>query len=387
MIEVREEIQQMLDEVRANRRYLHQHPELELDTVHTKAYLIEQIQSYGGFTIHEGYAENGFVATMKKSDDSLYIGFRTDMDALAMMDLVSCDYASKWEGRAHACGHDGHMAILLGLAHYFSRHQKEIKANIALIFQPGEEGPGGAKCMIEDGLLKDFPLSCIIGTHLMGDVEKGKIACRSGAMMARNGEVDIHLYGQSAHGAMPQLGNDALMGAASLLLQMQTIHSRNMDPLCSAVLTFGKMEAGHVRNVICDHVVLEGTMRAFDDSVYEMMKEKIQQMSEGVAKSFHLKADVLIRDGYYVVNNDEQLDQLLQQVVGEDYVLQQPKMIAEDFSFYQREVPGLFFYTGVKDDQHSKQIHNSRFDFDESALLYAIEIEVRLFEEMKGFYD
>lgn len=383
MLAIRDEVKSLLEEVKKCRRHLHQYPEIELETINTKAYLIKKLKEYGSFEIEEGFAKNGFVAYLKVNDESASIGFRSDMDALPIQEENTVAFKSKIEGKSHACGHDGHMAILLGLAKYLSEHKNTLKSNITLIFQPGEEGPGGAEMMIKEGLFNKYPMKYVFGTHLMSDVDAGKIACRAGAMMARNGEIEIDVYGQSAHGAMAYLGNDAIVAASALVLQLQTIASRNIDPLRGTVLSIGKMVGGQARNVICDHVNMLGTIRSFHDDSYELMKQRISDICKGIEITYHVKVDLKIEDYYYAVVNDESLDQMLQEVIGEDYVKQTPKMIAEDFSYYQREVPGLFYFTGVKDENHQKGIHDCQFNFDEQSLLNAIETDIRLLEYME----
>lgn len=383
MIKIRDEVKALLEEVIVCRRYLHQYPEIELETEKTKQFLISKLKTYGDFEIEEGFAKNGFVAYLRVDDSLDSIGFRSDMDALPTQEDNDISFKSKVDGKSHACGHDGHMAIQLGLAKYLSEHKQELKCNITFVFQPGEEGPGGAKLMIQEGLFEKYPMKCIFGTHLMSDIKAGKIACTSGAMMARNGEVNIDIYGQSAHGAMAYLGNDAIIAASALVQQLQSIVSRNIDPLKSTVLTIGKMSGGQARNVICDHVNMQGTLRSFHDDSYEIQNRRIKEMCKGIEITYHVKVDVQIEDYYYAVVNDEQLDRMLQEVLDEDYIKQTPKMIAEDFSFYQREVPGLFFFTGVKEEEYQKGIHDSQFNFNESSLLNAIETEIRLLEKME----
>ena len=383
VMEIRKNVQSLLEEVRACRRHLHQYPEIELETKQTKAFIISKLKEYGSFQIDESIIENGVVALLCVDPNLETIAFRADMDALPIQEENNVEYASKVKGKAHACGHDGHMAIALGLAKYVAQEKEALKCNVLFVFQPGEEGPGGAQIMIEAGLFQKYPTKYIFGTHVMSDVDAGKIACRSGAMMARNGEIEIDVYGQSAHGAMPHLGVDALIAASHLLVQLQSIVSRNIDPLKSTVLTIGKMVGGQARNVICDHVNMIGTLRSFHDDSYELQKKRIEEVCKGIEQSFQVRVKVVIKDYYYAVVNDDYLDSVLQKAVGEDYVLQQPKMIAEDFSFYQREIPGLFYYTGVKDEKHQKGIHDCCFDFDESSLLYAIETNVRLLQQLE----
>ncbi len=381
MMKIRKEIMELLPEVKHNRRELHQIPEIGLATIKTKEYLIEQLSGYGVDEIKTGYAENGFAVWVQgQSRDA--VGFRSDMDALPIQEETTVAFKSHHEGNMHACGHDGHMANMLALCHYICKHKKQLKQSVLFIFQPGEEGDGGARRMIDQGLFRDYPIQQVFGTHLVGDLPKGKIGCKAGSFMARNGEITIKLYGQSAHGAQPHTGNDMSIAMSSLLLQLQTIVSRNMDPLHNTVITFGEIHCGQVSNVIADHAIMRGTMRSFTDAMYEKMKIRMQQICDGIAESFQCKVELYIEDCYHVVDNDEALNELLKQVCGDDYLEIEPRMISEDFSDYQREVPGLFYFTGIQDERYNKNIHDCQFDFDEAALLTSVEVNVRLLEAM-----
>lgn len=384
---LRDEIMNMLEEVKNYRRALHKIPETGLNTKKTKECLLSIIRKWKEIEIEEGYVQNGFVGYLRVNDKDSCIAFRSDMDALPIQEENEVDFKSLHEGFSHACGHDGHMAILLGTMQYLIKNKGKLTDNILFIFQPGEEGPGGAKVMIQNGLFKKYKARYIFGTHLSGEVEKGKIACIAGPMMARNGELSIHIYGKSAHGALPYEGKDAILAAASMIMQLQTIVSRNIDALKSTVLSIGFIHGGQVRNAIADHVQMEGTVRSFYDETYDLQKQRIFEVAKGIEISHQVKVDVNLVDYYDVVNNDAYLDSLLQEVVEEDYVVQTPKMIAEDFSFYQKEVPGLFYFTGVKDENHTNNIHHCCFNFDENALLYAIETNIRLLTKLEVYHD
>lgn len=382
-MQVRREIQDLYEKVKQYRKDLHQIPEIGLDTKQTKAYIKEVLSQYPSIQVEEGYAKNGLVAYLKVHDEGSAIAFRADMDGLPLQETTNLPFASKNEGCSHACGHDGHMAILLGFIAYVYEHKDSLQENLVFIFQPGEEGPGGAALLIQEGLFEKYPIRAIFGTHLMSDVEKGKIACKAGAMMACNGEFNISVFGQTAHGAMPHLGKDAIVAASHLVVQLQSIASRMLDPLAGSVITIGTMQGGQARNVICDEMQLQGTMRAFDDGIYESMKQQIHGMCNAIASSFHVQIEAEILDYYYAVDNDSDLYGLLQEATGKDCLVQVPKMIAEDFSFYQKEVPGVFYFTGVKDERHTKGIHDSAFNFDEEALLVSIETNARVLETME----
>ncbi len=387
MITVRKEIQELLNEVSKVRRELHQIPEIGLDTIKTKQYIINKLKETPCFEIVEGYAKNGVVAFLRVNDETESIGFRTDIDALPILEETGVSFTSNHKGCSHACGHDGHMAIMLGFIKFLSVYKERLTKNITIVFQPGEEGPGGAQLMIEEGLFQQFPMKYIIGTHLMADVEGGKVACCKGPIMARNGEFSVDVFGVSAHGAQAYEGRDAIVAASALIQQLQSIVSRSIDPLKSTVITVGKLNGGQARNQICDHMNMLGTIRSFHDDSYELMKKRMFEVAKGIELSYDVNVKLSIDDYYYAVNNDEMLDKALQEVLVDDYVKQTPKMTAEDFSFYQREVPGLFYFTGVGDDEHTVNIHHCKFNFNEKHLLNAIETNVRLLTHFGVYHD
>ncbi len=382
-MEIRKAVADLLDEVINNRRALHQIPEIGLNTVQTAAYIKAKGEEYGVDVIDESLLENSVIfKIIAPHGDGSSVGFRSDIDALPMKEETGVKFASKYEGRLHACGHDGHMAAMISTVQYLCAHKEALKKDVTIVFQPGEESPGGAKPLIEQGLFEKYPMECMLGMHVVGDLPKGTIGCRVGPMMARNGEFQFTVTGYPAHGAMPHDGHDAIVAACSLVMNLQTIVSRNINPLHSAVITNDKLNAGQVRNVIADKAELIGTMRSFSNENYEMMKRRMHEIAKGIEVMYNVKVEVDILDFYAVVNNDAALVHALEEVVGEDYVEIAPRMIAEDFSFYQQQVPGLFYYTSVGDEDHPYQIHDSRFMYREKWLLNSIETNVRLLEKL-----
>ncbi|MDL2276932.1 M20 family metallopeptidase, partial [Breznakia sp. OttesenSCG-928-G09] len=379
---VREDVQSLLDEVMSNRRHLHMYPEIALNTPNTEAFIVEKLKSYGFEIVEQGIAEHGVVGYLWVNDEPA-IGFRSDMDALPMFEENDVSYKST-NDYAHMCGHDGHMAALLGLAKYLSAHKDKLKTSVCFVFQPGEEGPGGSKIMIEEGLFKKYPMRCIFGTHVMGEVAEGVIASRSGAMMARNGEVKVKIKGKGTHGATPQLGKDAIVAGAAFVNQIQTIISRSISPLNSGVVSIGSFHGGSAENIIAEIVQMEGTIRSFDDETYALIKERLISIGKGIAYSYDVDVDVEIIDYYLVVENDEALFNTLKNVIGDEFYEVEPKMAAEDFSFYQKEVPGLFYYVGTGSDTYNQHLHNARYNFDEKVLLNVIETNLRLLEALEA---
>ncbi|GMA53830.1 peptidase [Alicyclobacillus contaminans] len=295
------------------------------------------------------------------------LAFRSDIDALPVTEETGVSFASKTEGKMHACGHDGHASALLGFAKYLSQHPEVIKGTIVLIFQPAEEGPGGAQLLINEGLTEKFGIDQIVGIHLFPEFPEGIIACRPGAMMARNGEVTIKIKGTSAHGAQPQQGQDAILASSAVIQGLHSIISRNISPLDTGVLTFGEITGGQAMNIIAGEVKIEGTMRAFSDEAYDIMTQRVKELAEFIAQGYGCQAEVSFNHMYRVVDNDAKMVQALEEVAGKNYVECQPYMLAEDFSMYQQVVPGLFFFVGIRNEEkgYTYPLHSGKMQFDE----------------------
>ena len=375
--------QNMVEELRQMRRDLHKIPELGLKEYKTSAYIREKLTSFG-ITELETWLETGVVAVIRGKGKKEAVAFRADMDALPVTEQTGCDFTSEHVGCMHACGHDGHVTVLLGFAKYLQEHKDELKNDVVLIFQPAEEGPGGAQLLVDAGLFEKHPVRCIIGCHIFPQVPQGKVACRKGAMMARNGEVDVHIYGESAHGAQPQLGHDAVLAAGAVITGLHTILSRNVSPLDSGVLTFGAIHGGEACNIIAKEVKLEGTMRAFSDEAYETMTKRVQEVASGIAAGYGCKGEAVFRHMYRVVDNDPKLVELLQEVAGDAYEETPLYMLAEDFSLYLQKVPGMFFFLGSgnaeKGNTHS--LHSAQFQFDEEILALGVETYAKLLKKL-----
>lgn len=375
--------QNMVEELRQIRRDLHKIPELGLKEYKTSAYIREKLTSFG-ITELETWLETGVVAVIRGKGKKEAVAFRADMDALPVTEQTGCDFTSEHVGCMHACGHDGHVTVLLGFAKYLQEHKDELENDVALIFQPAEEGPGGAQLLVDAGLFEKHPVRCIIGCHIFPQVPQGKVACRKGAMMARNGEVDVHIYGESAHGAQPQLGHDAVLAAGAVITGLHTILSRNVSPLDSGVLTFGAIHGGEACNIIAKEVKLEGTMRAFSDEAYETMTKRVQEVASGIAAGYGCKGEAVFRHMYRVVDNDPKLVELLQEVAGDDYEETPPYMLAEDFSLYLQKVPGMFFFLGSGNAEkgYTHSLHSAQFQFDEEILALGVETYAKLLKKL-----
>lgn len=375
--------QNMVEELRQIRRDLHKIPELGLKEYKTSAYIREKLEGFG-ITELETWLETGVVAVIRGKGKKEAVAFRADMDALPVTEQTGCDFTSEHVGCMHACGHDGHVTVLLGFAKYLQEHKDELENDVVLIFQPAEEGPGGAQLLVDAGLFEKHPVRCIIGCHIFPQVHQGKVACRKGAMMARNGEVDVHIYGESAHGAQPQLGHDAVLAAGAVITGLHTILSRNVSPLDSGVLTFGAIHGGEACNIIAKEVKLEGTMRAFSDEAYETMTKRVQEVASGIAAGYGCKGEAVFRHMYRVVDNDPKLVELLQEVAGDAYEETPPYMLAEDFSLYLQKVPGMFFFLGSGNAEkgYTHSLHSAQFQFDEEILALGVETYAKLLKKL-----
>lgn len=366
------------------RRDLHQIPELAFDLYLTSAYVKKELEKMGYQTIPT--AKTGLIA-VKEGQSKEAIAFRSDMDALPVTELTKASFLSKHEGKMHACGHDGHMSMLLGFAEYVA-NLKNLKKTIVFIFQPAEEGPGGAKVIIEEGFFEKLNIKHIFGIHLYPGLEEGLYGLVNGPMMAQNGEFNIHVHGKSAHGAQPHLGNDAILAASHLVTGYHSIISRFLDPLDPAVITIGTISGGEARNIIAQDIYLTGTIRSFNQSVYDTIKKKMRDIDSGISKSFDVSVKNDIIDYYPPVINDQKLFHMLENDMKEnEYQILKPMMFAEDFAFYQQRVPGMFVMLGTKNEEkgYVHPLHSCYFNFDEKVLIKGVELYIRIAKLLEIF--
>jgi amidohydrolase len=364
-------MEEQLAWVTSTRRMFHQIPELGFNLFKTSLSVKEIMESLG-YQV-ESVASTGWIA-FKQGELNEAIAFRADMDALPVSETTNVAFASKHPGNMHACGHDGHMTMLLGFAKRLA--QKSTKYSVVFIFQPAEEGPGGAKIIVDSGLFSRYDIKAIFGIHLYPGLPEGVFGLCEGPMMAQNGEFDIVIRGVSAHGAQPHLGSDAILAQASLIQGIHSIISRNLNPLDSAVITVGTIRGGEARNIIAQSVSLSGTIRAFSEEVYTMLKQRVHAVGNGCEAAYGVSIQTTIKDYYPPVVNDRNLVQLASSILNEhEYRQIQPLMISEDFSFYQQAVRGCFVLlgTGNEDKGYIHPLHSSNFNFDESVLLKGID--------------
>ena len=381
-INILSEVITIKDEIIANRRDFHKHPELGFKELRTAKIIAEKLKSYG-IEVKTGIGKTGVIGDLQGKKTGKTIALRADMDALPVQETTAVSYKSQNDGIMHGCGHDGHMAMLLGAAKIFSQNRDRINGNIRFIFQPAEEGKGGARYMIADGCLKN--VDEIYGLHLWNYQPYGEIGVQSGSVLAAADIFDITIKGIGGHGAAPQGTVDAIVAASNLIMSLQTIVSRNTDPLDSTVITIGKIEGGHGFNIIADEVKLRGTVRAMVEGNRLMVKARMQEIIDGVAKSTGAKIIMDYQDGYPPTNNyaesTEFVKKVAHKVVGNKVVVPYLTMGAEDFSYYLQKIPGCFFFIGsAPSDKKLMSVphHCSHFDIDERALLIGTSMFVQL---------
>lgn len=381
-VKILPEVTAIKDEIIANRRDFHKYPELGFKEHRTAKVIAEKLKAYG-IDVRTGIGKTGIIGDLHGKGSGKTIALRADMDALPVQETSDVSYKSQNDGIMHACGHDGHMAMLLGAAKILSQKRDLFKGNIRFIFQPAEEEEGGARYMITDGCLKN--VDEIYGMHLWNYQPYGEISVKSEAVMAAADIFDITVKGIGGHGAAPQGTVDAIVTASNLIMNLQTIVSRNTDPLESTVITVGKIEGGHGFNIIADEVKLRGTVRAMTEKNRLMVKTRMQEVIDGIAKASGATIRLDYQDGYPPTNNDEQATQTVQKVaqkiVGGGIVEPYSTMGAEDFSYYLQKIPGCFFFIGsAPSDKEPMSVphHCSHFDIDERALLVGTSMFVQL---------
>ena len=381
------EIQHLHADMRQWRQHLHQFPETAFEETQTAKFIADKLTGFG-LVVHQGLGKTGVVATLSAGNSSKKIALRADMDALFIQEQNTFAYKSLHDGKMHACGHDGHSAMLLGAAKYLSEHSN-FNGTVYFIFQPAEEGRAGAKQMIEDGLFEQFPADCVFGMHNFPDIPVGHFAVKSGAMMASFDCFEITLTGQATHAAMPHLGNDAIVASAQLINALQTIVSRNLNPADPAVVSITQIHAGNTWNAIPESVVLRGTFRCFSSAVQTIIADKITQLVNSICGGFDVSADIRFNPenaGYPVTFNSETETAIALKaaiaVAGEDCVNQQPtpSMGSEDFAFMLQEKPGCYIWIGNGSSENSCLLHNPHYDFNDAILPVGAAYWVKLVE-------
>jgi amidohydrolase len=351
------------------RRDFHRHPEVAFQEERTSNVIKDFLESLG-LPVRK-MAGTGLRADLKGRPGGKTVALRADIDALPLQEEGDKDYKSKNAGAMHACGHDGHMAIVMGAAKILKERKNEFKGNVVFLFQPSEElPPGGAKPMIEEGALEG--VDAIFGLHLWQGLPTGKIGTGKGPLMAAADNFSILVKGKAGHGSMPHQTVDPIFAASQLVCNVQSIVSRNVDPLKPAVVSFGKIQGGTINNIIPDHVRLKGTVRSFDSEVQELAEKRLKEIAGDTCRAFGAEAELIYEKGYpALINHDVEVDFLLEVVkrtLGGDRISGfDPIMGGEDFAYYLQKIPGAFFFFGAGDGNPYPH-HHPKFDIDEKAL-------------------
>lgn len=371
------------------RQHLHRYPETAFEEMQTAAFVAEKLTSFG-LAVHAGVGKTGVVASLTGGSGGLSIGLRADMDALFIQERNSFAHKSCHDGKMHACGHDGHTAMLLGAACHLAK-TRNFNGTVRFIFQPAEEGRAGAQQMLADGLFERFPVDYVFGLHNWPGLPAGQFAIKPGAMMAAFDCFEIVIKGQATHAAMPHLGNDAVVAAAHLVTALQTIVSRTVDPNEPAVVSITQIHAGHTWNALPESVVLRGTYRCFSAGVQTLIADRIKALTDSVCAGFKVSAQIQFNPenpGYPVTFNDAGATvwavQAAQALAGVDGVELNPapSMGSEDFAFMLQEKPGCYAWIGNGSSEGGCLLHSPTYDFNDAILPAGTAYWVKLVELM-----
>jgi hippurate hydrolase len=373
-------------DIQAWRRDIHEHPELLYDVHRTAAFVADRLREFGCDEVATGLGRTGVVGVIKGrkppgKGDIKVIGLRADMDALPIVEATDLPYASKTKGLMHACGHDGHTAMLLGAARYLAE-TRNFAGDAVVIFQPAEEGGAGAAAMIKDGLMDRFAIEQVYGMHNGPGIPVGSFAIRSGPIMAATDSIDINIEGHGGHAARPHKCIDSVLVGAQLITALQSIVSRSVDPLDSAVISICEFHAGNARNVIPQTAELKGTVRTLTPEVRELVEKRVREVVAGVAQITGAKIALGYEHGYPVtVNHASQTDvatQVAKEVAGDANVHESaPMMGAEDFSYMLEARPGAFIFCG---NGNSAGLHHPAYNFNDEAIVYGTSYWIKLVE-------
>jgi amidohydrolase len=382
-MQITERISGMYADMILWRRDIHAHPELGFEEKRTSELIAKKLTDFG-IHVHRGIGRTGVVGTLRVGTSQRSLGLRADMDALPIQEVNTFEYRSQYDGKMHACGHDGHTTMLLGAARYLSE-TRNFDGTVYLIFQPAEE-IGGAKVMIEDGLFEKFPCDAIFGMHNRPNLPVGHFAVHSGPMMAGGAFFDIRVTGMGTHGARPETGIDPVIVASHITISLQTIVSRNVPPLEAAVVSVTKIQTGSAYNVIPQTAHLAGTARAFSRTVMATIEDRMKRIAEGVSGAFGAKAEIEFRLIFApTINNPKEAKlaaRICSEVVEAKNVRRNPSLImgSEDFSFMLEKVPGCFINIGSGVEKGVCEVHNPAYDFNDAALPVGVEFFTRLVE-------
>lgn len=381
---VRDQVLEFKEEMIALRRHFHQCPELGMEEKSTAEVISERLKDLG-LKVTAGVGKTGVVGLLEGRRPGKTLLLRADMDALPIQEQNDVPYRSGNDGVMHACGHDGHMAILLTVAKVLSAHRKSFSGRIKFVFQPGEEGFAGARFMIEDGVLDAPPVDAAFGLHLSSSIPVGIVASRVGAMLAAMDSFTLMIKGRGGHAAKPEEGVDAVLMSAHVVSTLQSLISREVSPNTPLIVHVGTIHGGSAFNVIAETVTLEGTVRSYDETLRKSMPERMDRICKGIALALRGTYEVDYRFGYPILVNDADMIRLWKdvanEIVGQEEVLDMPAMAAsDDMAFFLEKVPGCYFFVGAGNEEKglNKPVHTSLFDFDEDALVVGAEVMASL---------
>ena len=374
---------ELQDEVTEWRRHIHAHPELLYAVENTAAFVAEKLRAFGVDEVVTGIGRTGVVGLIRGKGEGRTIGLRADMDALPLTEITGKPYASETPGKMHACGHDGHTAMLLGAAKYLAEN-RNFNGNIAVIFQPAEEGGAGGDAMVKDGMMERFQIAEVYGMHNMPGLPVGHFAIRKGAIMAATDEFTVSIKGVGGHAAMPHRTIDPIAIGAQIVSNLQLIASRSANPLKSVVVSVTTFNAGNAHNVIANDASFTGTVRTLDPEMRDLAEQRFKQIVSGIATSHGAEVEIEFQRNYPVTfNHADETDHAIavaEEIAGTGNVIPNidPMMGGEDFSYMLLARPGAFIFVGNGD---SAGLHNPAYDFNDEAITHGISYWVRLAEQ------
>ncbi len=368
------------------RHHIHAHPETAFEEINTTKFIIEKLKSFGITELYTEFAPTGVVGIIKGNKDGRWIALRADIDALDIIEENDMAYCSTITGKMHACGHDGHTATLLGTAKYLSEH-RDFAGTVVVIFQPAEENEGGARVMVENGLFERFPIQAVYGIHNQPNMKLNHFYVTHGPMMASYDVFEIKITGVGAHAAAPHLSKDTILTATQIVNGLQSIVSRNADPLSALVVSVTQIHSGDTWNVIPQQAVIRGTVRTFDAQVQDMAENRIKQIATGIASTFEAKAEVDYQRRYpATINYIKQAEiaiKAAKKAVGESHVIidPNPSMGAEDFAFMLKKIPGAYVWLGAGEGAN---LHNPAYNFNDEVLTTGVEYFIEIVHQELG---
>lgn len=388
LCQIRLEIRNLQAQLVRWRRKIHQHPELGFQEQLTAQFIAEKLDSWG-IQHQAGIAQTGVVATLEGNKPGPVLALRADMDALPIQEENEVPYRSQCDGVMHACGHDGHTAIALGTAYYLAQHCNDFQGTVKIVFQPAEEGPGGAKPMVEAGVLSNPAVEAVVSLHLLNNLPIGTIGVRQGAILAADETFDCTIFGKGGHGAMPDQTIDSIVVVSQIITTLQSIVARNLDPLDTVAISVGKLEAGTAINAIADAAYFGGTVRYFNPDLGKLIRQRLEEIIAGVCQAHGATYTLNYSQNYPPVINDPTISSFVNSIALN--VVESPEkvisdcqlMAADDVAFFLQTVPGCHFFIGSANSEKNLVYphHHPRFDFDEAALSLGVEMFVRCVEK------